>query len=171
MHRLFPQIFRFAVARGLLPAGKNGGNDAVLQTTPVTQKPATCQPPDILAFAAKIVLHLVVIAREIKRQHALVRLENRPPRQTRAALVKIFAQLPYRQPAMRVRIAKTIPHQFQHAGHFFFFFPSGFPHDFFNRLDSSTEIIFASREWRQRAALARRFQFRANAFLRRRNFL
>jgi len=48
---------------------------------------------DCSAFAPKIVLHFVVIARKIKSQHALVRLKNEPPRQTGAAFVKMFAQL------------------------------------------------------------------------------
>jgi hypothetical protein len=52
----------------------------------------------LLPFAAKIILHFVVIAREIKRQHTLVRLKNKPPCQPGAAFVKMFPQLPNRQP-------------------------------------------------------------------------
>jgi len=51
-----------------------------------------------------------------------------------------------------VWIAKTLQTSFMCGP---FIFPSGFPHDFLNRLDSSTEIIFAPGKWRQLAAFPR----------------
>src|SRR2546425_11499375 len=85
-----------------------------------------------LALTSKKVLHRVVIARKIKSQHALARFKNESPRQTCAALVKMFAQLPYRQPSMRVRLAKTLPNRLQCNGNLRL--PSGFPHNLFEPL-------------------------------------
>ncbi len=81
------------------------------------------------AFASKIILHLVVIARKIKDQPALVRLKNQPPRQPGAALVKMFAQLPNRQTGVRVRISKSFDHEFQGGGNLRL--PPRFPHNLF----------------------------------------
>lgn len=84
-------------------------------------------PPPESAFAPQIILHLVVIAREIESQHALVRYKNQPPRQVGAAFVKTFAQLPDCQTRVGVWIAKAIQHRFQRSGHLSF--SSGIPHD------------------------------------------
>ena len=80
------------------------------------------------ALATKIVLHFVVITRKSKSQHAFVRFKNEPPRQARATLVKMLAQLPYRQSGMRVRLAKTLHDQAQCCRHFML--PLRIPHDF-----------------------------------------
>src|ERR1035437_1773998 len=96
-----------------------------------------------LSFATKIVLHLVVIPRKIKSQHSFLRLKNEPPRQTSAALVKLSAQLPNRQPGVSVRIAKTRQDELQ--GRRYFFFTSGFPHNLLEPLRQFNENHSCSR--------------------------
>jgi hypothetical protein len=100
-------------------------------------------PDDFSAFAAKVVLNLVVIARKVKSQHTLLRLKNQPPRQPGAALVKRFAEFADRQPGVSVWIAKTLQDELQCRGHFIF--PSGFPHDFFEPLGQFNGNHFCSR--------------------------
>jgi hypothetical protein len=84
------------------------------------------------AAAPKIILHLIVIAREIKSQDALFRVENEPPRKPRATFVQMLPQLPDSQPRMCVRSAESRQHEPQCCGHFRL--APGIPHDLFEPL-------------------------------------
>jgi hypothetical protein len=66
---------------------------------------------------------------KIKNQRALLRLKNEPPCQTRAALIKTIAHLPYGQPRMCVRVAKAFPYQFERGGNLRL--SPGIPHQLF----------------------------------------
>ena len=67
-----------------------------------------------LAFAAKIILNLVVIARKIKSQHAAFGNENQPRFQIRAALKNIRRKFADADAGMMMRLPETRLH-FQHG--------------------------------------------------------
>lgn len=52
-----------------------------------------------------------MVARKVEKQNAFVRLENQPPIQIGAALVKPFAQLADGQAGMKMRIAKAVANE------------------------------------------------------------
>jgi hypothetical protein len=80
-------------------------------------------------FATQIILYLVVVAREVEKQNIFIRLKNQPPTQTRAALVKSFAELADGQTGMKMWIAETVADKLQRLQNFAF--ASGIAHDFF----------------------------------------
>ena len=90
------------------------------------------KPPEISALAAQIILHPAMVARKVEKQNTFVCLKNQPPRQTRPAFVKMFAQFADGKPRVRVRISKTFGHQFERGGNLGL--PPGFPHDFLEPL-------------------------------------
>jgi hypothetical protein len=61
--------------------------------------------------APKVCLHFIVVAREIESQHTLLRLENEPPRQPRAAFIEMFPQFPDSESRMCVRPGKAFEHE------------------------------------------------------------
>jgi hypothetical protein len=60
----------------------------------------------ILAFAAQIILHLIVIAGEIKKQQPLASNEYEPHFQIRPALESVRRNFADAQAAVNVRLAK-----------------------------------------------------------------
>ena len=73
----------------------------------------------ISAFAAQIILHLIVIASKIKMQNSFFRLENQAQFQIRPALESVRRNFADAQAAVNVRLAKhrlNFPQRLQYIG-------------------------------------------------------
>ena len=54
-----------------------------------------------------------MIPGEVKGEHSFLGVKHEPPGRARPAFVQILSQFPNRNPRMKVRAAKALPHQRQ----------------------------------------------------------